>query len=269
MCLFVESAWRGNNGGWQNLIVGYEGGPTTIRCANCWNTAAQMGFRRYSGTRKTRRISTTFLGAAKEFDLRLHFGCGLRSAIQGGARARPSVCPAFRGCASDTQSVPGERVGQTIRCALPGVGCRVGTPSEPRRSSCCWTPPFPKACTFFDRNLTRPEYGPDYRFPDQYKEAIKGTLTYEEMLTAYRCYDVMLNVNTIADSPTMFARRVFESLACGTPVISSESVGMTRMLEGHVRVTRSLEETKKHLQELMGDEEARVREGPLGLPTHT
>ena len=124
-------------------------------------------------------------------------------------------------------------------------------------------PALPKGLHIFDRNLTRPEYGPDYRFPDQYKEAIKGTLTYEEMLTAYRCYDVMLNVNTIADSPTMFARRVFESLACATPVISSESVGMTRMLEGHVRVTRSLEETKKHLQELLGDEEARIREGHL------
>ena len=124
-------------------------------------------------------------------------------------------------------------------------------------------PAVPLGLHIFDRNLTRTEFGPDYRFPDRYKEAIKGTLTYEEMLTAYRCYDVMLNVNTITDSPTMFARRVFESLACGTPVISSESAGMSRMLEGHVRVTQSLEETKKHLQELMGDEEARVREGHL------
>ena len=83
------------------------------------------------------------------------------------------------------------------------------------------------------------------------------------MLTAYRCYDVMLNVNTVSESPTMFARRVFESLACGTPVISSESVGMSQMLGEHVRVTRKTEETAEHLQELLGDEEARIREGHL------
>ena len=83
------------------------------------------------------------------------------------------------------------------------------------------------------------------------------------MLTAYRCYDVLLNVNTVTESPTMFARRVFESLACGTPVISSESVGMSRMLGRHVRVTRNAEETSEHLGELLGDEEARIREGHL------
>ena len=46
-------------------------------------------------------------------------------------------------------------------------------------------------------------------------------------------------------------------------MISSESVGMSRMLGGHVRVTRSMEETADHLQELLGDEEARIREGHL------
>ena len=60
------------------------------------------------------------------------------------------------------------------------------------------------------------------------------------MLTAYRCYDVMLNVNTVTGSPTMFSRRVFESLACGTPVLSSESVGMSRMLGGHVESREAL-----------------------------
>ena len=122
---------------------------------------------------------------------------------------------------------------------------------------------MPHGLHIFDRNMTRPEFGSDYRFPDEYVKAIRGTLTYDEMLTAYRCYDVMLNVNTITESPSMFARRVFESLACGTPVISSESVGMSLMLGEHVRVTRSAEETDSHLRELLGDEEARVREGHL------
>ena len=83
------------------------------------------------------------------------------------------------------------------------------------------------------------------------------------MLTAYRCYDVMLNTNSVTDSPTMFSRRVFECLACGTPVVSTESTGMREMLGDHVRVTRSAEETTTHLNALLSDDEVRAREGHL------
>ncbi|MDE0421601.1 MAG: glycosyltransferase [Gammaproteobacteria bacterium] len=83
------------------------------------------------------------------------------------------------------------------------------------------------------------------------------------MLSAYRCYDVMLNANSVSESPTMFSRRVFEALACATPVVSLESVGMRAMLGEHVRVARTREETAAHLQALLGDDEARVREGHL------
>ena len=124
-------------------------------------------------------------------------------------------------------------------------------------------PALPLGLHIFDRNLPRIEMGPNYHFPEKYSEAIKGTLTYEEMLTAYRCYGVMLNVNTVTESPTMFSRRVFECLACGTPVISSESVGMSRMLGDHVRVAQSIEDATDHLVEVLRDEEARVREGHL------
>jgi len=46
------------------------------------------------------------------------------------------------------------------------------------------------------------------------------------MLSAYRAYKVFLNVNTVTDSPTMCARRVFEITACGTPVVSTPSLGI-------------------------------------------
>ena len=116
----------------------------------------------------------------------------------------------------------------------------------------------------FDRNFKAGGHDPRYRFPDRYLGAIKGSLDYEHMLAAYRCYDVMMNVNTVTESPTMFSRRVFESLACGTPVISTDSVGLRAMLGNHVRITRSPQDTTAHLRELLGDEERRMREGHLG-----
>ena len=261
VCLFVESAWRGNNGGWRNLIVGYEGAednPLRELLEYCRSNGIPTVF----WNKEDPPHFDNFIGAAKEFDY---------------------VFTSDADCIPRYKEVLGhDRVYVLPFAAAPRIhnpSRERGWPNYPvcfagswvshkypeRLDALCYLldPAVPHGLHIFDRNLTRTEFGPDYRFPDRYKEAIKGTLTYEEMLTAYRCYDVMLNVNTITDSPTMFARRVFESLACGTPVISSESAGMSRMLEGHVRVTQSLEETKKHLQELMGDEEARVREGHL------
>lgn len=67
------------------------------------------------------------------------------------------------------------------------------------------------------------DVGSEYRFPEEYQPYVKGELTYEQMLRAYRSYNCFLNVNSIPNSTTMFSRRVFEVLACGTPVISASS----------------------------------------------
>ena len=261
-CLFVESAFSGNDGEWRHQIVDYEpsiGSPLRDLLEFCrsmeiptifWNKEDPPHF-------------DDFIGAAREFDFVF--------------TSDADCIPIYR------EELKHDRIFVLPFAAQP----RLHNPSRaedwPRYPVCfagSWLqhryperaaalqflldPALPLGLHIFDRNLARVEFGPNYRFPNRYKEAIKGTLTYEEMLTAYRCYDVMLNVNTVADSPTMFARRVFESLACGTPVISSESVGMSRMLGVHARVSRSTEETVDHLLALLGDEETRVREGHLG-----
>ena len=116
----------------------------------------------------------------------------------------------------------------------------------------------------FDRNFRLPGIRRRHRFPARYHSAIKGTLAYAEMLTAYRCYKVMLNTNSVTNSRTMFSRRVFESLACGTPVVSTDSEGMCRILGNYVRVTRCKDDTRFHLSALLNDPELRLREGHLG-----
>nr|WP_272902446.1 glycosyltransferase [Brevibacterium daeguense] len=45
------------------------------------------------------------------------------------------------------------------------------------------------------------------------------------MLTAYKAYKTFLNVNSVIDSPSMCARRVFEITASGTPVVTAPSAG--------------------------------------------
>ena len=259
--LLVESAWRGNNGGWRNRIVRYEDvedNPLSELLQYCRSNGIQTVF----WNKEDPPHFDNFLGAAKEFDFVFTSDADCvpryREAL---GHDRIYVLPF---AAQPRMHNPSREKGwPNYPVCFPGSWVPGRYPERAETLRYLLDPAIPHGLHIFDRNLTRTDFGPDYRFPDRYREAIKGTLTYEEMLTAYRCYDVLLNVNTVTESPTMFARRVFESLACGTPVISSESVGMSRMLGEHVRVTRSMEETANHLQELLGDEEARIREGHL------
>ena len=261
VCLFVESAWRGNNEVWTNRVVGYEDLEDNLLSevlAYCRSAGIPTVF----WNKEDPPHFDNFLGAAREFDYVF--------------TSDEDCVPRYR------EALGHDRVYVLPFAAQPRLhnpSREIGWPRYPVCFAGSWVssrypgraetlrllldPSMAHGLHIFDRNLSRMDFGSDYRFPEQYHEAIRGTLTYDEMLTAYRCYDVMLNVNTITGSPTMFARRVFESLACGTPVISSESAGMRRMLGEHVRVARSSEDTARHLEELLGDEEARIREGHL------
>ena len=261
VCLFVESAFSGNNREWRHKIVGYENledNPLGELVQYC----------------KSKRIPTVFwnkedpphfddfIAAAREFDFVFTSDADCiplyRETL---GHDRVYVLPF---AAQPRLHNPSQEEGWTnYPVCFAGSWLQHRYPERAEALQNLLDPALPLGLHIFDRNLTRRDLGPYYRFPDRYKEAMKGYLTYQEMLTAYRCYDVMLNVNTVSDSPTMFSRRVFESLACGTPVISSESDGMSRMLGEHARVSRSKEDTIDHLLELMGDEEARVREGHL------
>ena len=111
----------------------------------------------------------------------------------------------------------------------------------------------------YDRMLHAKQHRESRIFPAQYQPFIVGSLNYEQMVTAYRQYKVFLNINTVQDSPTMFSRRVFEILACGTPVVSTPSDGMKKMLGEHVYVVNNNKETKDVIQKLFDSEQDREK----------
>lgn len=66
----------------------------------------------------------------------------------------------------------------------------------------------------------------NYQFPEKYGPFIKGSLPPSEIEKAYKGYCYGLNVNSIKQSQTMFARRVFELMVSNTIVISNYSRGL-------------------------------------------
>ena len=259
--LLVESAWSGNNGEWRYLLTNYKSrdvNPLRDLVGYCrehelttvfWNKEDPPNF-------------DVFIDVAKEFDFVFTTDVDSVSKYKEICEHDRVHLMAFA-CQPRLHNPCRDK--SWPRYPVCFAGSWMEKYSERRRSlDDLLEPALAFGLHIFDRNFKVTEYDSRYRFPDRYQSAIKGSLDYEHMLTAYRCYDVMMNVNTVTDSPTMFSRRVFESLACGTPVISTDSVGLEATLGGYVRITRNSQDTTSHLNELLADEERRMREGHLG-----
>ena len=93
----------------------------------------------------------------------------------------------------------------------------------------------------------------NYLFPERFRPFIRGKLDYADMITAYHQYKVFLNTNSVVDSGTMFSRRVFELLACGTPVVTTPSIGIRRFFGDIVGEITDVEKGKALVRRLLTD----------------
>jgi spore maturation protein CgeB len=101
----------------------------------------------------------------------------------------------------------------------------------------------------YDRYYGSPDI--NYRFPNQYQSFIKGSLPPEKIDIAYKGYTFGINLNTVKNSESMFARRVFELLGSGTVTISNESPGI-RFLFGDLVITSdNADEIRQRLKALV------------------
>jgi hypothetical protein len=121
----------------------------------------------------------------------------------------------------------------------------------------------------FDRN-----YNPDksirsdFEFPEEFDAHVIGSLPYHELVKKYKEYKVFLNVNSIIDSKTMFSRRVFELLACGTPVISTPALGIEETFgKDLVWTVNNEKEAEEALNTLIHDEKEWRRRSLGGIRT--
>lgn len=94
--------------------------------------------------------------------------------------------------------------------------------------------PMLKPLDIFDRNYGKGD--PNYTFPDSFQPFIVGTLPPERIDMAYKGYRYAINLNSVKQSQSMFARRIYELLASNTITISNYSRGL-RMMFGDLVIS--------------------------------
>jgi hypothetical protein len=106
-------------------------------------------------------------------------------------------------------------------------------------------------------------HGPDEplnQWPVKYRPYLRPGVPHDLMPAVYKSSRFGLNINTTTDSRTMFARRVFELMACNTLVVSNYSIGM-KVFFGDLAVYADREPDR--LRALRDDEIDALRQAAL------
>ena len=257
--LFVESAWNGNGGTWR-LAMTTEGGPSEqLRglVEHCrangiptvfWNKEDPPNYDVFVET--ARLFDHVFtVDATRIPDYQRDLGHTRIGLLPFGAQPRIHT-PVRHGA------------GRTREVAFAGT--YFADKHDERRAQMEYVlePALPLGLEVFSRLAGRDSR---YQFPRRYAGALVGSLPYRRMLGAYTTYKVFLNVNSVVESPTMCARRLFELSAAQTPVLSGPAASIEPFFGDTVRVTHSAEETERELRALLQHEDYRDR---LALRAH-
>ena len=264
--LFVESAWHGNNDAWDYRIASYEKPPGNelldiIKWARkydiptvFWNKEDPPNFDR-------------FIKRAADFD---YIFTTDENCIDRYRKVIPKSAHISALPFAAQPSIHNPILEQSRLNAASFAGTYYADDYEPRRMAMdmLLRSAAKHGLDIFDRmyNVTGAEKK-RFEFPLDLQSCIRGSLSYDEMIKAYRRYRVGLNVNSVSDSPTMFSRRVFELLACGTPVVSTESLGISKIFQGVVPTVTNISEADKVIDQLMTDAYAWLASSVKGMRT--
>lgn len=120
-----------------------------------------------------------------------------------------------------------------------------------------------KGLEIYDRNLGSAR--PEHAFPQRYNKMIVGTLKPDDIHIAYKGYNYGINMNSVGQSQTMFARRVFELLASNTVSVGNYARGVKNIFGDLTVATDSADTMVKQLEQYCGTTENYRKFRLLGL----
>lgn len=247
--MFVESAWKGNDWQWHKKVGYYsdeEFAPLSELLAHCreqgipslfWNKEDPVHFDRFRKaaalcdhvfTTDSRRI-IPYLATP---------GAHSQTASSGPFYASPKI----------HNLLPSTREWKAT-AAYGGTYYGKRYPERTEYMDKIMSAAAPLGLTIYDRQHDDPES--PYKYPGPLGGYVAGSLSYEEMIQAYKAHPVQVNVNSVLDSPTMFSRRVVETAACGSPLISGPALGMNRYMEGAGHIVRTETDAAQALENLL------------------
>ncbi|GAA3931717.1 hypothetical protein GCM10022229_26550 [Luteimonas lutimaris] len=115
----------------------------------------------------------------------------------------------------------------------------------------------------YDRNAGKDD--PALAFPDVYDPMIQGSLPYTQISLAYKGYRYGININTVKQSQSMFARRAFDLLASNTVTVSNFSRGLRMLLGDLVIASDDGTQLAARVRPLLGDDSTYRRFRLAGL----
>ncbi|WP_256212510.1 glycosyltransferase [Arthrobacter sp. yr096] len=253
--LFVESAWQGNNSSWLYQLTGSLAPRAEISELVAW--CKENGIPTVFWNKEDPPHFEDFLKSAKLFDVVFTSDVNCvpryRDAL---GHDRIHVLPFAAQPRMHNPARP-QNIKRDREIAFGGMYFRHKYPE--RRQQMDYLLP---AAQKFGLDIFSRQLGADanYQFPEPFDKNVVGSLPYEEMVTAYHAYKVFLNVNSVIDSPSMCARRIFEITACGASVVSPPSPAIERFFpDGSILTAADEKETHAHLRALMRSESYRQR----------
>ncbi|WP_235585521.1 glycosyltransferase family protein [Serinicoccus chungangensis] len=272
--LFVESAWNGNGGAWQYQLTGSKAPSEPLRelVAHC----RARGIPTVFWNKEDPVHLEDFLDTARLFDWVLTSDADSvpRYVAELG---HERVAPMAFAAASWIHNPMRPRGLPARDIAFAGMYYRHRFPERREQMDLLLgaarrvSPRMSHGLEIFSRF-----HGGDerYQFPEDVCDRVKGALSYQQMLSAYRDFKVFLNVSSVPESATMCPRRIFELSACTTPVVSTPTPAIEAYFAPEEMVTvRDNREAELVLRGLVGNDEWRDRMGHLAarkvLTDHT
>ena len=245
-CLVVASTWCGlKNNEWRYMY--HAGSPANIKINEFISAAKRMGIRVVFYSKEDPPNYNWFVGIAKKADTIF--------------TSSAEMIPRYKtDCGID--DVHSLNFCINPICHNP-VGTRFAEKSKGVVFSGSWTARYPKRCedlaamfdgvllsgrklTIIDRNWARRNEW-RFAFPPEYQPYLKPAVDRDRLRKIHKLYDWALNINSVQDSATMFANRVYELQAAGNLLLSNYSVGMAK---DHPSVF--LATSRSHVGEILG-----------------